>query len=90
MLNKQVKQDVINKYKQSSNDTGSSQVQIALITERISQIAEHLKKNPKDVHSRLGLLKLVGKRKTFLKYLEKTDRNAYNLLVAKLKEVDKD
>ncbi len=87
MLNKQLKQDVINKYKISSNDTGSSQVQIALITERIDQIAQHLKKNPKDMHSKLGLLKLVGKRKTFLKYLERTDKVAYNQLVSKLKEV---
>ncbi|KKP22493.1 MAG: 30S ribosomal protein S15 [candidate division TM6 bacterium GW2011_GWF2_28_16] len=86
MLNKQVKQNVINKFAQSANDTGSSQVQVAIITERIEQISEHLKLNPKDNHSKLGLLKLVGKRKTLLNYLKRVNKNAYDQLVAKLKD----
>lgn len=86
MLNKQVKQEVINKFAQSANDTGSSQVQVAIITERISQISEHLKANPKDNHSKLGLIKLVGKRKTLLNYLKRINKNAYDQLVAKLKD----
>jgi len=86
MLNKQVKQNVISKFSQSANDTGSSQVQVAIITERIEQITEHLKLNPKDNHSKLGLIKLVGKRKTLLNYLKRVNKNAYGQLVAKLKD----
>ena len=78
MLSNQQKQDVINKFKKSDNDTGSSQVQIGLLNARIHQVAEHLKANPKDKHSRLGLVKMVGKRRTFLKYLKRIDKDAYN------------
>lgn len=78
MLSNQQKQDIISKYKKSDNDTGSTQVQIGLLNERINQVSEHLKKNPKDKHSRLGLLKMVGKRKTFLNYLKRKDKDAYN------------
>ncbi len=84
MLNKQVKLDVINKFAKEQGDTGSSQVQVGILTERIKQISEHLKENPKDNHSRLGLVKLVGKRKTFLKYLKRIDKASYNELVPKI------
>ncbi|MBD3273621.1 30S ribosomal protein S15 [Candidatus Dependentiae bacterium] len=77
MLSNQVKQDIISKFKKSDNDTGSSQVQIAILNERIKQVSEHLKNNPKDKHSRVGLLKMVGRRKTFLNYLKRKDKQAY-------------
>lgn len=79
------KQEVIELYKQSENDTGSVQVQVALLTERINHLNEHLKANPNDNHSRRGLLQMVGHRKNFLKYLEKKDIQAYRELKAKLK-----
>ena len=81
MLNKDQKQAIINEFKKSENDTGSTQVQIAILTNRIKQVAEHLKKNPKDYHSRVGLIKMVGKRRTFLKYLKRTDKAAYDRMV---------
>lgn len=79
------KQEVIELYKQSENDTGSVQVQVALLTERINHLNEHLKVNPNDNHSRRGLLQMVGQRKNFLKYLEKKDIQAYRELKTKLK-----
>ena len=78
MLNKEMKSKIIEKFAKSGKDTGSSEVQIGIITERIKYIAGHLKTFPKDNHSRMGLLKLVGKRKTFLKYLKKNDVQSYN------------
>jgi small subunit ribosomal protein S15 len=83
MLSNQIKQDIINKYKKSDNDTGSTQIQIGLLNERIRQVAEHLNVNPKDKHSRLGLVKMVGKRKTFLNYLKRKDKDAYNQIEKK-------
>ena len=74
------KKAIIDQYKKSENDTGSVFVQIALMTERINHLTEHLKQNPKDNHSRRGLLKLVGQRKGMLKYLESRDINAYRQL----------
>jgi len=74
------KKAVIEKFKQSENDTGSPQVQIALLTERINHLTEHLKINKKDNHTRRGLLKLVGQRKGLLKYLESKDIDAYREL----------
>lgn len=74
------KKAIIDQYKTSENDTGSVFVQIALMTERINHLTEHLKQNPKDNHSRRGLLKLVGQRKGMLKYLESRDINAYRQL----------
>ena len=79
-MDKQKKQEIIGKFKQSENDTGSVQVQVALLTERINHLTEHLKKNHKDNHSRRGLLQLVGQRKGLLKYLEEKDINAYREL----------
>ena len=89
MLTNQIKQDIISKFKKSDNDTGSSQVQIALLNARIEQVAEHLKINPKDKHSRVGLLKMLGKRKTFLNYLKRTDKEAFNKMALKRKKKKK-
>lgn len=80
----QTKSEIISKFKQSENDTGSVQVQIALLTERINHLTEHLKTNQNDNHSRRGLLKMVGKRKGFLQYLKDKDIEAYRSLVKEL------
>ena len=82
---KEVKDKIIKDFGMSANDTGSCEVQIALLSERIREISGHLTSAPKDNHSRLGLLKLVGKRKTFLNYLKKSSPVSYNSLVIKLK-----
>lgn len=74
------KKTIIEAHKQSENDTGSVNVQIALLTERINHLTEHLKANKKDNHTRRGLLKLVGQRKGLLKYLEKKDIETYREL----------
>ena len=78
------KQEIISKYKQSENDTGSVQVQVALLTERINHLTEHLKTNKQDDHSRRGLFQMVGKRKGLLLYLKDRDINAYRELVKSL------
>ena len=78
------KQEIINKFKLSENDTGSVQVQVALLTERINHLTEHLKTNKKDNHSRRGLLMMVGKRKGFLQYLKDRDIEAYRKIIADL------
>lgn len=83
-MEKQVKSEIIAKFKQSENDTGSVQVQVALLTERINHLTEHLKVNKKDNHSRRGLLKMVGKRKGFLQYLKDRDIEAYRSLIKEL------
>lgn len=72
-LSKKEKAGLISKFKQGENDTGSPQVQIAILTKRIDELADHLKKHKKDNHSRRGLLTLVGKRRKLLKYLEKKE-----------------
>ncbi len=77
MLNLESKKAVVAKYAKSAHDTGSAEVQIALWSERIAQIAGHLIKFPKDNHSRHGLVKLVGKRQKAYKYLEKTDKTSF-------------
>ncbi len=74
------KKEIIEGFKQSENDTGSVNVQVALLSERINHLTEHLKANPNDNHSRRGLLQLVGRRKGLLKYLEKKDIEAYREL----------
>ena len=79
-MTKERKQEIINTYKRDENDTGSPEVQIALLTERINHLTEHLKNNHKDNHSRRGLLQMVGQRKGLLKYLEEKDINAYREL----------
>lgn len=76
MSKKQVKinkQEIIDQHRQTDVDTGSPQVQIALLTARINNLADHLKKNNEDKHSRRGLLKLVGKRRRFMQYVERTE-----------------
>ena len=83
-MTKERKQELINLYKREENDTGSSEVQIALLTERISELTEHLKAHKKDNHSRRGLLKMVGKRRNLLNYLAEKDINRYREIVKKL------
>ena len=78
------KQQIINEYRWDEKDTGSSEVQIALLTERINELTEHLKVHKKDNHSRRGLLKMVGKRRNLLNYLVKKDVNRYRAIVEKL------
>jgi small subunit ribosomal protein S15 len=76
--------EVINQYKKHENDTGSSEVQIALLSERISHLTEHFKVHKKDHHSRRGLLKLVGKRRRLLDYLKRKDLEKYRDLIKSL------
>ena len=83
-MTKERKQEIINTYKREENDTGSPEVQIAILTERIAELTEHLKVHKKDNHSRRGLLKMVGQRRGLLKYLQKTDVNRYRSLIEKL------
>ena len=78
------KQEIINTFRRDEKDTGSSEVQIALLTERIKELTEHLKVHKKDNHSRRGLLKMVGKRRSLLNYLEKNDAEKYREIVEKL------
>ncbi len=78
------KQEIIKTYQRDSNDTGSSEVQIALLSERIAELTEHLKVHKKDNHSRRGLYKMIGKRRSLLNYLAKTDIERYRAIVDKL------
>ena len=84
MLSKEKKAEIVAKYGKGANDTGSTEVQVALLTERISELNAHLAKNPKDFHSNRGLLMMVGKRKQLLKYLETTNLESYRDLIKKL------
>ena len=84
MISKEMKTSIIEKYKRDEKDTGSPEVQIALLTERINELTEHLKAHPKDNHSRRGMLKMVGKRRNLLNYLSKKDINRYREIVEKL------
>lgn len=83
-MTKERKQEIINTFKREENDTGSSEVQIALLTERITELTEHLRVHQKDNHSRRGLLKMIGKRRNLLNYLAKKDVNRYREIVKKL------
>ncbi|WP_136797861.1 MULTISPECIES: 30S ribosomal protein S15 [Desulfosediminicola] len=78
------KNEIIEKHKIHSSDTGSSEVQIALLTDRIQYLTEHFKTHKKDHHSRQGLLKLVGQRRSLLDYLKKKDVNKYRALIQDL------
>jgi len=80
-LDQAKKQEIISKYARSEKDTGSSEVQIALLTERIKELTEHLKTFKKDHASRLGLLKLVGQRRRLMKYFKRTNKDAYTKLI---------
>ncbi len=84
MISKEAKAEIIEKYKRDEKDTGSPEVQIALLTERINELTEHLKVHKKDNHSRRGLLKMVGKRRNLLNYLAKKDINRYRTIVEQL------
>jgi small subunit ribosomal protein S15 len=84
MLTKTKKVKIVNDYQVHETDTGSPEVQIAILSRRIDDLASHLKKNKKDRHSRRGLLGLVAERKTHMKYLEKKFPKRYNSLVKKL------
>ena len=83
-MTKERKQEIISTYKREDKDTGSPAVQIALLTERINELTEHLKVHVKDNHSRRGLLKMVGKRRNLLNYLAKKDINRYREIAQKL------
>jgi len=84
MLKPKKKTNIIKEFQSHQTDTGSSGVQIAILTEQIEELTKHLKKHPKDHHSRRGLLKMVSKRKKLLDYLNKTSLRRYNTLVKKL------
>ena len=84
MISKEKKTAIINEYARKPGDTGSPEVQVAILTERINELTEHLKVNAKDHHSRRGLLKMVGKRRALLEYLKKDDIDAYRALIERL------
>lgn len=84
MLEKEKKQEIIEEYQREEGDTGSSEVQIALLTARINQLTDHLKEHQNDHHSRRGLLKMVGKRKKLLRYLKNNEVERYRDLIEKL------
>ena len=81
MITKERKLELINKFGRTANDTGSPEVQIAILTERINELTEHLKANKNDHHSRRGLLKMVGQRRGLLAYLKKIDIERYRAIV---------
>ncbi len=84
MISKEKKTEIINAFGRKAGDTGSPEVQIAILTERINELTEHIKKNPKDHHSRRGLLMMVGQRRGMLAYLQKKDLEGYRELIKKL------
>ncbi len=84
MISKDKKTAIINEYATKPGDTGSSEVQIAVLTARIKELTEHMKANPKDHHSNRGLLKMVGQRRGLLDYLKKKDIERYRAIIAKL------
>lgn len=84
MISKEKKAQIIAEYGKSANDTGSTEVQVALLTERITELTEHLKVNQKDHHSRRGLLKMVGQRRALLEYLKGKDIEGYRALIERL------
>lgn len=84
MLKKTKKSKIISEYKVHNKDTGSAEVQVAILSEQIKQLTGHLKKHTKDNHSRYGLLKMVAKRKKFLDHLSKSNEKRYKSLIKKL------
>ncbi len=84
MISKEKKTAIINEYARTPGDTGSPEVQVAVLTARIAELTEHLKENPKDHHSRRGLLKMVGKRRNLLNYLKEVDIERYRSLIERL------
>ena len=83
-MQKDMKQNIIESYRTHEKDTGSPEVQIAILTNRINNLTEHLKSNNKDHHGRRGLLKMVGHRRNLLNYLQKKDINRYREIIEKL------
>jgi len=83
-LKKEKKKKIVQDYKQGKTDTGSPEVQVALLTERINGLSEHFKKNAKDNHSRFGLIKMVGQRKRLLTFLRRVDPDRYQKLISRL------
>ncbi len=83
-LSKEKKQEIMDQYRLHGSDTGSVEVQVALLTARINELQEHFQGHKKDHHSRLGLLKMVGKRRRLLDYLKKTEIDAYRALIENL------
>ncbi len=83
-LTKEAKQELIDKFGVADSDTGSTRVQVAMLTERINQLTEHLRTHPHDHHSRRGLLKLVGRRRRFLNYMQRNDLEGYRALIKEL------
>jgi small subunit ribosomal protein S15 len=83
-LTKEAKLELIEKHGRSSADTGSPEVQIAMLTQRVNELTEHLRTHPKDHYSRRGLLKLVGRRRRFLNYLQRTNLESYRALIKEL------
>ncbi|MCI8337078.1 MAG: 30S ribosomal protein S15 [Lachnospiraceae bacterium] len=84
MISKEKKAEIIKEYGRTPEDTGSPEVQIAILTERIRELTEHLKANKKDHHSRRGMLKMIGQRRNLLAYLQKKDLEGYRTLIEKL------
>ncbi len=83
-LSKERKWELIREFQKHENDTGSAEVQIAILTERINRLTEHMKKNKKDLHSRRGLIGMVNKRRRLLEYLKENDPESYQRVVEKL------
>ena len=83
-MQKEIKQQIIEQYKTHEGDTGSPEVQVAVLTYRINTLTEHLKLNKKDFHSKRGMMKMVGHRRNLLNYLMKKDINRYRAIVEKL------
>ena len=81
---KEVKEQIVGDYKQHGSDTGSPQVQVALLTQRINELTEHFKVHKKDNHSRRGLLKMVSRRRKLLDYLKRRDINEYHAIIERL------
>ena len=84
MISKEQKEQIVAQYGRTAVDTGSPEVQVAILTARINELTDHFKANPKDHHSRRGLLKMVGQRRGLLAYLKKTDIERYRALIEKL------
>ncbi|MBD5542108.1 MAG: 30S ribosomal protein S15 [Lachnospiraceae bacterium] len=84
MISKEKKQAIIKEYARTEGDTGSPEVQVAVLTARIKELTDHLKEHPKDHHSRRGMLKMVGQRRGLLAYLKKTDIERYRSLIERL------
>lgn len=84
MISKEKKTELMTKYARTAGDTGSPEVQVAVLTERIRELTEHLKENPKDHHSRRGMYKMIGKRRGLLDYLKRKDIERYRTLIEQL------